>query len=368
MRIKSADLVERQIKQAAQKISTESYPMSVGEMISLYKNGEIDLHPDFQRFFRWDAFRKSRFIESLLLGIPIPSIFVSQDDRGKWDIVDGLQRLSTILELTGDLQNEQAEQIEPLQLESTRYIPALQGHTWETLPEYAKFQIKRSKLDLKIVLNKSSAEAKYELFQRLNTGGVIATDQEVRNCILIMLDREFFKWINSLRNYQPFRECIPLSERLSDEQYDLELISRFIVFRNIEKSELSDIGDIGTFLTDKFITGLESQTLNRDEEEAAFKQVFDALNADLGEDAFKKFNRAKGRAEGPILISVFEMIAIGLGHFAGKAKFDRARTNARELHQTLWNNKLFVANTGSGVRGSTRLPVTIPLSRKLLAL
>lgn len=72
--------LQAEIDQVRQEIKTDSYSMSIGELISLYQDGEIDIHPDFQRFFRWSNHQKSTFIESILLGIPIPPIFVSQRD------------------------------------------------------------------------------------------------------------------------------------------------------------------------------------------------------------------------------------------------------------------------------------------------
>src|SRR5437870_10728564 len=83
-----------EIAQRRAAIHTDGYPMSIGELINLYRDGELDIHPEFQRFFRWSNEQKSRLIESLLLGIPIPSIFVSQRENGVWDVIDGLQRLS----------------------------------------------------------------------------------------------------------------------------------------------------------------------------------------------------------------------------------------------------------------------------------
>jgi hypothetical protein len=108
--------LETQILQRSKEISTDAYAMSVGEMISLYKEGELDIHPEFQRFFRWTPGQKSRFVESLLLGIPFPSLFVSQNPHGTWDVIDGLQRLSTILQLTGDLRDVNGEPVAPLVL------------------------------------------------------------------------------------------------------------------------------------------------------------------------------------------------------------------------------------------------------------
>jgi uncharacterized protein with ParB-like and HNH nuclease domain len=95
-----------QIAEQKKEFKTDNYPMSSGEIISIYKNDEIIINPEFQRYFRWSPEQKSKFIESILLGIPIPPIFVYQRDDGIWEVVDGLQRLSTILEFVGSLKKD----------------------------------------------------------------------------------------------------------------------------------------------------------------------------------------------------------------------------------------------------------------------
>lgn len=241
-------------------IHTDGYSMSIGELSNLYRDEELDIHPEFQRFFRWSDEQKSRLVESLLLGIPVPSIFVQQRQDGVWDVIDGLQRLSTIFQLQGILKNEQGQIITPLILRGTKYLPSLEQMQWsdddsdKALDREQQLLIKRSKLDVKIVLRESDEASKYELFQRLNTGGSPLSDQELRNCILIMVNRDFYHWLISLAQDSNFRSCIALTDRALEEQYDIELIARFLVFRNITQKKLRDIGDIGEFLTDEIVT------------------------------------------------------------------------------------------------------------------
>jgi len=90
--------LEKEIKKARKEIVSDGYEMSLGEVMNLYKEDELKINPEFQRLFRWDITRKTRFIESILLSIPIPPIFVFQDEDGNWELIDGLQRLSTVLE------------------------------------------------------------------------------------------------------------------------------------------------------------------------------------------------------------------------------------------------------------------------------
>lgn len=103
-----------EIQVARKKVVTDGYDMSLGEVLNLYRDDELIIDPVFQRLFRWDDERKTRFIESIILGIPIPSIFVSQNENGVWELIDGLQRVSTVLQLTGELRGERAEELGPL--------------------------------------------------------------------------------------------------------------------------------------------------------------------------------------------------------------------------------------------------------------
>src|SRR6267154_6350799 len=119
----TADKLENEIAEARRTISSDGYPMSVGELTNLYRNKELIIRPEFQRLFRWSNTQKTRLMESILLGIPLPSIFVAQTEGGKWELVDGLQRVSTILQLQGELLDENGKKVNPLILEATTYLP-----------------------------------------------------------------------------------------------------------------------------------------------------------------------------------------------------------------------------------------------------
>ncbi len=95
------DNLETVLDEARQTVKTDSYPMSIGELAAMYERGEIVLRPEYQRYFRWSDEQKSKLIESILIGLPLPSVFVSQDKDGNWEVVDGMQRLSTIFDFMG---------------------------------------------------------------------------------------------------------------------------------------------------------------------------------------------------------------------------------------------------------------------------
>lgn len=365
--------LSEEIADRRRAIHTDGYPMSIGELINLYRDDELDIHPEFQRFFRWSDEQKSKLVESLLLGIPIPSIFVQQREDGVWDVIDGLQRLSTIFQLVGLLKNEDNDVVERLVLSGTKYLPSLEGKRWEDgssdgghLDREQQLLIKRSKLDVKIVLRESDESSKYELFQRLNTGGSPLSGQELRNCLLIMIDREFYRWLVELAKDENFKTCVALTDRNLNEQFDVELVVRFLVFRNMQSPDLRNVGDLGQFLTEKIADMASSENFDRQREEEAFHFTFEQLANSLEDDSFRKYDKNKGRFTGGFLISAFEVLALGLGSNYERYEDGHQIPNVREKAERLWSNQNFLRGIGSGVRGSSRIPVTIPLGRRYL--
>src|ERR1700740_3218212 len=125
-------MLEKEIDDAQRLVKTDAYQMSIGEVINMYRDGELVINPDFQRLFRWEIGQKSKLIESILLGIPIPSIFVFEKEDSTWELIDGLQRVSTLLEFMGQLRNPETGQTEPpTALVAMKYLPSLHNVVWE---------------------------------------------------------------------------------------------------------------------------------------------------------------------------------------------------------------------------------------------
>lgn len=249
----------------------------------------------------------------------MPPIFVSQRPDGVWDVIDGLQRLSTIYELVGILCDEKNTPLQPLVLEETKFLPSLKGKVWDdrndeanSLDSAQRLFIKRSKFGVNIVLRESDESTKYELFQRLNTGGSQLSDQEVRNCILVEISRDMYFWLKALAEYSSFRNCTLLSDRALDEQYDydMELVLRFIVFRSLSIDALGQIGDLGDFLTNELIRIAQSNTFDQQQEEQAFKTTFDILDDSTGADSFRRFDANRLRFVGGFLVTPYEVFAV----------------------------------------------------------
>ncbi|NJM19985.1 MAG: DUF262 domain-containing protein [Richelia sp. RM2_1_2] len=364
--------LQEEIDKTRQEIRTDGYLMSIGEWISLYQNDEIDIHPDFQRFFRWSDHQKSTFIESILLGIPIPPIFVSQRDDGVWDVVDGVQRLSTIYEFVGILKTEEQQNQSTVALQKTTYLPSLEGKKWDdpndkenSFSQAQRLLIKRAKIAVNIVEKESDEMVKYELFQRLNTGGAIATPQEVRNCILLMLNKDLYELMRSLANYESFISCIALSDKLYEEQYDMELVLRFILLFDKDDENLKLLGkDVSVFLTREMREMALNKELDYSHIEKAFKKTFDILNEALGDDSFRRYKPDQDRFLGGFLLSAYEVIALGIGY--NYQNLPQTKEIPSRI-KTIWSNSTYQKWSGAGVNAARRLPYLIPLGRKVFS-
>lgn len=368
--------LQEELENKRKEIRTDSYSMSVGELISLYEDEEIQIHPEFQRFFRWSQTQKTRFIESLLIGLPIPQIFVSQRDDGIWDVVDGLQRLSTIYQFAGILRDEDGQITPSLILEAADSLPSLKGKKWEdpdnpdnSLTQSQRLLIKRSKIDVAILKQESDPMAKYELFQRLNTGGSIATDQEIRNCLLIMANRNMYTWLKELSQNEAFQSCIFLSDKARQEQYDLELLLRFLIFRNMDEEDLDKIPypDISEFITRRVIELSEVTELDYKVEQEAFNVTFGILSTQLEENSFRKYNHQKDKFVGGFLVSMFEAVALGMGYHYEKLR--NTPIDVLDRIKQLWSDPRFTSSLGGSPGGSIstrkRVQNILPVGREL---
>jgi hypothetical protein len=369
---KGPKTLEDQITDARRTISSEGYPMSIGELTNLYRDGELNVRPEFQRFFRWTDMQKSRLVESLLLGIPLPSIFVAQTEDGTWELVDGLQRVSTILQLQGLLEDEDGHHVDPLILEGTKYLPALEGRQWEhqdksrSLSQAQRLDIKRSKIDVKIIKRESSPAAKYDLFQRLNSYGMSFTAQEMRSALLISVSADFFSWVEKLASHAAFVETVALSERLVDEKYDLELVLRWLVLHSRPQSNITQqkLRDFPQFMDDSSIRLAEGHPEGTDALEDAFVETFETIRDNGGEDIFRKWDPNRGEFRGPFLNTAYEVFALGLGyHISSGGPY---RTDLVQAARELWERPRMARGFATGRSTEARLAEFVPLGRELL--
>jgi hypothetical protein len=350
-----------EIEKTRTEFKSENYPMSIGELVSLFEKEELIINPDFQRFFRWTDLQKSKLIESLLLGIPIPTVFVFQRDDGIWELVDGLQRVSTLIQFMGKHPTKK-----PLKLQGTKYLPSLQNVIWDKkeagdieLPQSLKLFLKRAKLNLTIILSETGKNAKFEVFQRLNTGGSYASDQEVRNSLMIMVNKNKYTWLNDLAKNSDFLETISLSDKLIEEQYPMELALRHIALTHYEYSPTKELSDFFDEITEKI---LNEDNFPLQQYSDNFNKTFKLLKDVFGEDAFKRYDA--GKFKGKFLESAFEAISVGVASNIASYTLPNDVEFLNEKVKSIHSEQIFRKNTGSGSNARNRIPKIVPFAKE----
>lgn len=393
-----------ELEEVRRSFKTQKMSMSIGELCSLFKKGDLILNPNFQRVFRWDLIQQSRLIESILLGIPLPPIFVSQPKNGKWTVVDGLQRLSTLLNIEGLLEADKKDSIkhvlnkkhqmlleegeseedifsdieqeiedilkieEPEEDEfhfhGLKKLTQLNGLTWKELSLDLRRTVRRSFFEINIMYVDSNTKAQYELFQRLNTGGSSLTPQEVRNCIIIMNDSSFFQEMDNYRLDTNFIKITNLTLKQMKEAYDMELINRFILslnYKNIDFSKYSHDTKIGDFIDDETLEILEKKSIDISQSIKLLKSSIDFLHENLGKNAFRRFNISEKKYYGNLNLSAYEAILIGVAKNLDKLKQLDKKSIETKI-QGIYSEGLYIKASGRGIKVLNRFEQLINFS------
>ncbi|MGE7913244.1 GmrSD restriction endonuclease domain-containing protein [Lysinibacillus xylanilyticus] len=322
------DDLSKEIAKGRKEVRVDEFDITISELLSMYRDRKvIDVHPEFQRMYRWSAKQKSRLIESILLGIPIPPIFVAEDSNAEWDIVDGVQRLSTFFQFFGALYDDQNNWVPPYFLEGTERLKSLQGKVWsnEIKGCESRFafehnsEIKNkflySKIRIVRINNESTEDIKYDLFDRLNSGGTMLQPQELRNSLAIMINRDFYTWLRNLSVNRNFIETIPLGEQKQHDQTDMDYALRFFVYRHVKRNvdyEAND--DIKDMITDGLKKFCKDKSFNYAGEKEIFDKTFELINKALGDKAFKKYFQKDKKFKGKVMLTSYELIAIGVAN------------------------------------------------------
>ena len=354
--------LEDVLDNARQTVKTDSYPMSLGELASMYERGEIILRPEYQRYFRWTEDQKSKLIESILIGLPLPSIFVSQDKQGNWEIVDGMQRLSTIFDFMRILnskttKNQFYNSFSEIS-DELYYLSEFSGKTWKDLGKRIQLDFKRTKIQLTILLRETDLDAKFELFQRLNSGGTAISGQELRNAIMAGSNPTALKWFEQLSKDQNFIKVCGLSARDLSTRLDVELVLRFVVFLSPETANLPKARSVDVFLTTALRKILEDSNFDYDLYSDKFLQTFKTIHDAWGENALRyKSNPGSGKFS----ISFFEAVALGIAQNIGNLP---SKTELKKRINSVGGLSAFKTASGSGKNAQRRIPALVKLGKK----
>ncbi|WP_368909981.1 DUF262 domain-containing protein [Proteus penneri] len=309
----STELILTEIESNIEKVHTQSLDLSFNELLSMYENHELDISPDYQRLFRWSEGARSRFIESLILEMPVPPIYVVETESGTYQLIDGLQRFSSYLHFRGELEARHmgVSKGDFLVLSDCDIINSINGLKFDDLPMALKIKLKRSFVRVEVVRKGSDKKFKYHMFKRLNTGGEELTEQQIRNCTIRMLDPKFNDFIISLSESTDYAKCV---SNLSDSQrygsYDQELVLRYFALKNNRAGFKHDVAD---FMTE-YMESVASEKIefNYEENESNFRKVFELFNKAHEDKIFGRLNSQNDKLQSNFGIYHFESLCIGI--------------------------------------------------------
>lgn len=308
--------LDDQIDKLRSDIRTDKLDMTFGEFANLYEQNELIISPPFQRLYRWTSGQKFRFIESLLLGIPTPAIFVAETETGIWELVDGLQRLSTVFEFFGILRDTENKKWPPLKLvaDESATLPALDSETFRSLSLRSRLSLRRAGCRVEVVKVGSGRRMKYDLFERLNTGGVTLTPQEVRNCIFRDQAPDLMDYFDGLAADPAFQNYLGLSDVQTDSLFDRGLVLRFFALKNNISEFRHDVEPFITEYVYKLADGKEE--FDKTAEAKLFARTIKAITDSLKFHSWKHLRDNK--AGGPFSVYVFEALSLAVARHINK--------------------------------------------------
>ena len=298
------------------RIVTEQGAIKLPLVKDVFTNGKYDRKPIYQRRITWDNKKRSRLIESFIMNIPVPPIFIYEVEYGKYEVMDGLQRISAIMDF---YDNEYA-------LEGLTEWPELNTKKYSELPKKIKEGIDRRQISVVSLLKESAKSQEQEqrmkrmVFERLNTGGVKLEDQEIRNALY---NGEFNKLCKELSTNTTFRKLwgIPVSvdednntkelyqldtvdsldvadelalNNLYMRMYDVELVLRFFAMRHVNEYS----GQLSDFLDKCMIFGntiLEENSDRGDVLKELFINTIEIANKMFGDKAFCQYKEIRNQ-------------------------------------------------------------------------
>jgi len=286
------------------KIDVITQVRTVDLLLTRLREGELDLSPDFQRRSNiWDDGRKSSLIESMLLRIPIPSLYVSEDKEGNYTVVDGLQRLCAIAHFvdTPALNKAVKATLNPLRLTGLQSLLEYKDGSFAELPRPLQRRISETELTLHIIRASTPANVKFNIFSRINQGGLPLTAQEIRNAIY---PGEWRKRVRQLAEGQTFLKATEMKIK-GERMEDIELVLRFVAHYTFSGNR-PDEQNLDQFLNDT----VEKRSINWTDDtwkdiEAAFSRALLAARQVFGRFAFRKYY-GPNQSRRPINRGLFE--------------------------------------------------------------
>jgi hypothetical protein len=346
------------------KIDVITVPRTIDLLLTRLKEGELDLSPDFQRRSNlWNETTKSALIESLLLRIPIPSLYVSEDHKGNYTVVDGLQRICAIAHFVNvaALNKAVGAKLNPLRLGALLSLKEYNERTFDELSRPMRRRINETELTLHVIRANTPPAVKFNIFSRINRGGLPLTAQEIRNAIY---PGEWRNKIHELTKSQSFKEAT--SGKIKGERMeDLELVLRFVALYSLPReSQRPPDQNLDSFLNEFVEQRCSDWTSAQwDDVSSAFHRAMTYAPKVFKNIAFRKYS-PPGKYRSPINRGLFETESVALAR-RSETELDQLSERADLVLQVYGRvfetdegfKEALLYATGRGIASNKRLQV-----------
>ncbi len=292
-------------------IRVETRPMTIDLLLQRIKYEELNLTPDFQRKDGiWNNRTKSRLIESILIRIPLPAFYMDATDEDRWVVIDGLQRLTTlkmfVINKENDENSKSRDTDKPLKLSELEFLTQLNDKTFDELPRNFQRRIIETQVTVYLIEKGTPAAVKFNIFKRINTGGLPLSLQEIRHALNIGKSTELLKRLANSTKFKQATAYRNFNQRMTDREF----ILRFLAFVIHPYTEYKAT-EFDSFLSDVMaeINDMSEQEINN--LELKFDQAMTAAYQIFGNDAFRKRSRSDA-PRSPINKALFESWSVNL--------------------------------------------------------
>lgn len=286
--LEKKNLAEQQISDYQKRIDFDTKDYTIELLVDKFKKKEFFV-PDYQRNFIWNDKDRNLFIESLLLGLPIPFMFLANCSDGRLEIIDGAQRMYTI---TAFFENK-------LRLNKLEKLTALQGFTFSDLPESRQRKFKNQSLRVIVLEENTPEEYRQDLFYRINTAGIKAKSAEIRRG---SYKGSLTKFIEECSEDILFKKLAPISEKREKQYERQEFVLRFFAYLN----NYQNFGHrVTNFLDEYLVKNME--TFDRSQFLREFNDMLHFVENNF------PFGFAKSRGSKSTPRVRFEAISVGVG-------------------------------------------------------
>ena len=323
-----------------EKIRIQTKHYSLRQLVDMIADGDVDLAPDFQRHYVWKFRQQCSLIESLLLGIPLPSFYFNEDTSGRLQVVDGVQRLTTISRY---VKND-------FKLRSMTYLHDLEGQGFDNLQAMFRRRLNAVQFVAHVIDPQTPYRVKFEIFRRINTGGSPLSAQEIRHCMSDVRSREFLK---ELAHDESFSTATAHALTDHPRMADMEVVLRFVGFRLFTPDDYARHGSFDEFLgfvTKKLDHDLDDRSL--DGLRADFVHGMTNCHAVFGDYAFRKWPLDTERRN-PINRALFESWGTVLADQDESAARAGAAELVRRARDMMTDDSEFIGSIG-GSTGDVR--------------